>query len=78
MAKQNGRRPHKAQPKTSLPIPLGAETYHRGLQNSVELFGATAQRGKVTTMFVSAQRTRGSIKVRGLGERFFKAPIRHN
>ena len=38
----------------------------------------TSQRGKVTTVFISAQQARRPIKVMGSGERFFKTPIRHN
>ena len=78
MAKQNGRRSLEAQPEPSLPIPLGAGAYHQGLQNSVEPSGATSQRGKVIVVFVSAQGTKRPIKGRGLKERFFKAPVRHN
>ena len=36
---------------------------------------ATGQRGKVTTVFVSAQQVRRPIKAKGLGEHFFKAPL---
>ena len=78
MAKQDGRGPFEVQPEPLLPIPLEAGAYHRGLQNSVEPSEATAKRGKVTTIFVSAQRTKRPIKVRGLEERFFKALVRHN
>ena len=78
MAKQNGRKPFEVQSEPSLPILPGAGTYHRGLQNSVEPSGATGQRGKVTVVFVSAQQARRLIKDRGLGEYFFKAPVRHN
>jgi len=78
MAKQNGRRPLEAQSEPSLPIPPGAGTYHRGLQNFVESSRATGQREKVIAVFVSAQQTRRPIKVKGWGERFFKALVKHN
>ena len=75
MAQQNGRRSLKAQPEPPLPIPSGARTYHPGLQNSMEPPGEIGQRGKVAIFFVSIQRIRRPIKVRGSGERFFKAPL---
>ena len=71
MAKQNGRGPLEAQPKFSLPIPPGARAYHQGLQNSVEPFGATSQKRKATTVFISAQQARRPIKVEGSRECFF-------
>ena len=78
MAKQNGRRSLKAQLKPPLTIPPRAGAYHRGLQDFVEPFGVTSQKGKVTVVFVSDQRTKRPIKVRGSRERFFKDPVRHN
>jgi len=78
MAKQNERRPHEVQPKSSLSIPPGMRAYYRGLQNSMEPSGATSKRGKVITVFVSAQRARRPSKVKGSEECFFKAPVRHN
>ena len=50
MAQQNGKGSFKGQLKPPLPIPLGAMTYHRRLQNSVEPPGATSQKGKVTAI----------------------------
>ena len=50
MAQQNGKGSLKGQLEPPLPIPLGAMTYHRGLQNSVEPPGATSQKGKVTAI----------------------------
>ena len=78
MNKQNRMRLHEAQSKSSLSIPPGTRAYRRGLQNSVEPSGAIGQRGKITAVFVSAQRARRPSKVRGLGERFFKAAVGHN
>ena len=75
---KNGRRPLEVQPEPPLPILPSAGAYHRGLQNSMEPSGATGQRGKVTVVFVSAQWARRLVKVRGLGEHFFKAPVMHN
>ena len=66
------------QPEPPLPILPSAGAYHRGLQNSMEPSGATGQRGKVTVVFVSAQWARRLVKVRGLGEHFFKALVMHN
>ena len=77
MAKQDGRRPLEVQPKPPSPISPRARTYHRGLQNSIESFGAASQRGKDVAVFVSAQRAWKPVKVRGAEERFFKAPFGH-
>ena len=78
MAKQNGKRPHEVQPESLFLIPPRAMAYHRGLQNSMEPSGATGQRAKVTTVFVSAQRVRRPSKVRGSRKCFFKAPVKHD
>ena len=47
MAKQDGWKPHEAQPEPLLPIPSGPGTHHRGLQEFVGPFGQASPRRKV-------------------------------
>ena len=78
MAKQDGRRPFEAQLEPPLPISPRTGAYHRGLQNPMESSGVASWREKVAAVFVSAQRVGRPVKVKGAGERFFKAPFRHH
>ena len=66
------------QSEPSLTIPPGVGTHHRGLQDFVESSRETCKGGKVTVSFVPSQRARRLIKVKGLEECFFKAPVRYN
>ena len=54
MAEQNEWRPFEVQPKPSLPIPPREGTYHQGLQNTVEPFGATGQGREIATISLPA------------------------
>ena len=49
MAEQNGGRVRKAKPEPVLPIPPGPWTYHRELQEPMELSGPVGSRRKVET-----------------------------
>ena len=55
-------RPIEVQPKSSLHVPLGTGTYHRGLLNIMEPFGAIGQGEEVATTSISTQRTRGPVE----------------
>ena len=67
MAKQDGWKPHEAQPESLFPVPSRLGAHYGGLQEFMGPFGPAGPRRKAETAVAPFQRPGGAKKILNLG-----------
>ena len=78
MAKQDGRRPHEAQPEPILTIPSRTRAHHQGLPELKESLGPASTRRKIKAPLVSSQWSTRTGESKVSERHLLKNPYKHN